>query len=194
MKKCINIFLFSVGNTMRKNRVKRITIQALFISSMVFTSISTASDLCKKYERMLFTCDIGKKNASICASENISPTEGYIKYRYGKSIESIELEYPLTQRAPKEAFSFAESGYAKGREIQLSFSISSYTYTLDLQSHSYGSDWSGIVVEKNKEKISELKCNMHNPGLDFADKVRHLNLAKKNIRNLGTSIPNCGNC
>ncbi len=143
-------------------------------------------DLCEENEKVLFNCGIGSKYLSLCSSKDLSPSTGYISYRFGELDKKPELEYPTDNVMPKDAFVYSYNPYAKGNSIQLSFSMGQYTYTVDVQSHVYRPDWYGVVVEKESEISSRLKCDLDKRrfGLMLLD---DLGFTVHRPRDLGTS-------
>jgi len=49
----------------------------------IWPSTPPSNNLCLKAERVIFACNTGKKSISVCASMELSPTSGYMHYRYG---------------------------------------------------------------------------------------------------------------
>ena len=169
---------------------------SLILISIAWAGIASASEmyragdepeLCTMSESVLFNCGIGLKSASICSSDDLSPTTGYISYRFGESGKEPELEYSSDNLMPKDAFIYSYKPYSKGNAIQLAFSKGRYTYTVDVQSHVYRTDWYGVVVEKDNEIIALLKCDLDKRrfGLMLLD---DLGFPVNRPRDLGTSI------
>jgi len=62
------------------------------------------SHLCTKDEAVLFTCAVKAKTLSLCASKTLTPSEGYIQYRFGTP-SKLELVYPPRPTHPRDHFS-----------------------------------------------------------------------------------------
>ncbi|UBM11616.1 hypothetical protein [Cupriavidus metallidurans] len=63
--------------------------------------------LCRPYEEVYFSCQIDEKILSVCACGNVSPDNGYVQYRFGKS-DKVELEYPEKSYPPRSRFSISD--------------------------------------------------------------------------------------
>ncbi len=59
---------------------------------------------CDVGETTVFSCSIGRKVASLCASDDIGPSSGRLRYAFG-AMGKPELVYPATHR-PRKAFSY----------------------------------------------------------------------------------------
>ena len=113
---------------------------------------------CSELEQTIFSCSVGKKIVSVCASKDISPTSGYLQYRFGKK-GAPELVFPAStepsQRSDVQArtlmFSGGGGGYLrfiKGRNDYI-------VYT------AIGKGWGtkdGVSVEQDHKLIANLKC------------------------------------
>ena len=113
---------------------------------------------CSEQEQTVFSCSLGKKLVSVCASSDISPTSGYLQYRFGKK-NAPELIFPATTestlrsvvRARTLMFSGGGGGYL--RFINGRYSYIVYT--------AIGKGWGtkdGVSVEKDDKPIANLKC------------------------------------
>ena len=59
-----------------------------------------AESLCNAQEQVIFSCSLGKKMVSVCASNDFSASSGYLQYRFGQK-DALELAFPnLTESAP----------------------------------------------------------------------------------------------
>jgi hypothetical protein len=70
-----------------------------------------------------------KKTASVCASTNLTSTEGYLQYRFGTK-EKLELVYPSTKKSTQELFYWREFRFYQGSIRELTFKSGEYYYTL----------------------------------------------------------------
>jgi hypothetical protein len=93
---------------------------ALFISGLA-ASASSAQTLCAADENALYSCKIGKRLASVCASKDLSDHSGYLQYRFGASPQKLELVYPSDKRHPKTAFKLATDNSTKSSAEMLFF-------------------------------------------------------------------------
>jgi len=135
----------------------------LIILTVLFSTNSTARNvepnLCQEKEHVYFSCATGEKIVSVCASKLSYPGYWYLTYRFGSLNNKTELEYTSTAKDFNDKFKFSYSGYSKGSTKELSFNISSYTYTLHEDRHVYRDDSAGVYVAKNGEIKKYFACN-----------------------------------
>ena len=102
--------------------------------------------LCQTKEKVIFSCSTGKKLISVCSSENLSTTSGYVQYRYGTK-ENPELSIPDPQAPPS---SFSTGGtliYSGGGGAYMRFNKGTYSYVV-YSGMGKGWDKQGVVIEK----------------------------------------------
>ncbi|HEC73253.1 MAG TPA: hypothetical protein ENI26_02650 [Methylophaga aminisulfidivorans] len=121
-----------------------------------------ANNLCQSDEVVAFSCDIRSKTVSVCVAD-----EDSLVYRFGKT-DAVEL----TLNAPVH---FSSTAYSGGGEGRLRFPNGRYDYVV--YSGITNGEWldkdtglrekvefAGILVLKDKQVLSKLKCSA------FADK------------------------
>jgi hypothetical protein len=123
-----------------------------------------APSLCASEETNLFTCSIGKKLVSVCASKDVSTTSGYVQYRFGHSGQAPELEYPAEKVPPASHFSWGFTGYAKGSTENLLFTRSGYTYTVYSERNAFDVNGWGVRVKTPDGKSRRLACSEQSPS------------------------------
>lgn len=133
------------------------------LCSVPLTAVS-AKSLCESVEHTLFTCSIGKKAVSVCASKDLSHTSGYMQYRFGRSKQALELVYPAQQVHPAALFSYDETGYAKSSLENLFFVRAQFTYTIYRESAAFDANGAGIIVKSADGKSVRLSCKEENPA------------------------------
>lgn len=124
---------------------------------LVTGSVLAGDSHCTKQEDTVFSCTINQKIVSVCASKNLSPSTGYLQYRFGNK-GSPELVFPSLTDLPKKytqakTLMFSGGGGAYIRFIKDQFSYVVYT--------AIGKGWGtkdGVAVEKNKKISSNFKC------------------------------------
>lgn len=117
--------------------------------------------LCEPEEIIIFSCALPKKKTvSLCSSKDASNNTGYMQYRFGRDVSSIELEYPRKQAPAKEFFKYHSSVFAKGGTAAVSFRIGSYRYSLFSTASVYGYSGSGVIVNRGQDaiRVSFLQC------------------------------------
>jgi hypothetical protein len=113
---------------------------------------------CSAQEQTIFSCSLGKNMVSVCASNDISPTSGYLQYRFGQK-NAPELIYPASTEPGRhsviraQTLMFSGGGGAYLRFINGSFNYIVYT--------AIGKGWGtkdGVSVTKDGKQIANLKC------------------------------------
>jgi hypothetical protein len=143
-----------------------------------------AQSHCIADEVPVFTCKIGKKIASICASKVLDESQGYLQYRFGER-NNVELEIP-----PKAHYKPAMVGYmsalcASCYANYVRFKIGDFRYYVFNASvrgpndpktgASTRDEPSGVVVMKSDKVIFSRRCTTpafdHNVGEHFWGKA-----------------------
>lgn len=117
--------------------------------------------LCEPEEVIVFSCALPKKKTvSLCASKDASDNTGYMQYRLGRNVSSIELEYPRKKAPAKDFFKHYTFAFSKGGTAAVSFWIGIYRYSLYNTSSSFGYNGAGVIVNRGKNTIRAafLKC------------------------------------
>ncbi|ASQ46053.1 lysozyme inhibitor LprI family protein [Legionella clemsonensis] len=134
----------------------------LFLFLLLFSvaSFAESNSLCQRNEQILFSCPTkNEKIISLCASENLSATTGYLQYRFGKK-NNIELYYPEREIPPGKAFTGRSQMFSGGGGIYLRFSKNNYDYIIY---SGIGKGWeiNGLILLKNLTFLSYFPCTMH---------------------------------
>lgn len=121
--------------------------------------------LCQPHEIAMFSCAIGSKIASLCASPDIGPSQGRLAYRFGRK-GAIELIHPEAPMPPDQAFSTAvvgDGGFA-GDIVRFSRGETRYTlYSIIVKGKG---DSDGILVSRAGRRLADLKCKDFALGTD----------------------------
>lgn len=113
--------------------------------------------LCKSGEEAAFACASGSKIVSLCASQGLNETSGYLQYRFGTR-RNIELVYPAgTTTPPRDAFEAGVTGGTAGGADFLQFSLGGARYTL-YSNYYRGRESDGLVVERGGKRVMSLRC------------------------------------
>ena len=118
-----------------------------------------AESHCRAQERIVFSCSLGKKTVSVCASADLSATTGYLQYRFGPR-GALELAFPdLTQATPAASYVQARTlMFAGGGGGYLRFVNGVYHYIVYA---AIGKGWGakdGVAVEKNGQLVTNWEC------------------------------------
>lgn len=123
-------------------------------------AVGAGASLCTAGETVVFSCGAGKtKTVSVCASPDLTRTEGYMQYRFGMPGKTPGLVYPATKAHPGSYFLSRTVAYAGGGAAYLKFTNGEYTYVV----------FTGIGRGWEKEGVA-----VENAGTDGAEKVAYL--------------------
>lgn len=111
---------------------------------------------CGPGEATVFTCPIGGKIVSLCASSERSFSAGTLQYRFGR-IGNVELTYPEKPIPPLEAFTGGLALYGSGGSSYVRFTRAGVAYTLYRYS-GIGHQEDGLVVSRGERKLLASKC------------------------------------
>jgi hypothetical protein len=126
---------------------------------------ASQGSFCTPLETVVFACRTGPKLVSVCASSDVSPTTGYLQYRFGKpgSREPIEMTLPETETAPREAASGENVPFSGGGGSWLRFrkGVTAYVVYTGIGRWGPGGETmekTGVVVERGGQAIANLPC------------------------------------
>jgi hypothetical protein len=145
---------------MRSLQVFTLTIVVATSSAGAVSSGGQASarTQCRAGEAVAYSCQFGKKVASVCA------TGASVAYRYGP-VGSPEIEIVSSGRDGLARRSFVV-GQGHGREDHVRFSKGDYSYVVhsgvagelsDIAGHT----WSGVVVMQGEAEFARLDCRQN---------------------------------
>ena len=90
------------------------------------------TSLCERDEKTVFSCNLGRKMVSVCASPDVSPTRGYLQYRFGQ-IDGFEPEMsvPKEKTAADRQLDGAHIGYVGANDMNYwRFKNGEYSYVV----------------------------------------------------------------
>jgi hypothetical protein len=118
---------------------------------------------CKSEEQVIFSCNVGKKVVSICASDTLGPASGTAQYRFG-ALGKIELKIPAQ---PQHPTTFSRLGVMRGpawADTHIRVANGEYAYTV-YEGEGRGWQRSGVLVAKNDQTLANLSCVSPRQGL-----------------------------
>jgi hypothetical protein len=136
---------------------------------------SNASSFCTAAETVVFACQTGAKQVSVCASRTVSPTTGYVQYRFGssgaagKSGAPLEIAHPAGQVHPLKAAYGSNETFSGGGGAWMRFRNPPYAYVVYSGIGRWGpsgepTSKEGVVIEKDGNAVANLKCNGNSSG------------------------------
>lgn len=122
--------------------------------------VNAAESHCQGEEQVIFSCSLGEKTVSVCASNDFSASSGYLQYRFGP-LGMPELTFPAVNDASVPVVQFIQARtliFAGGGGGYLRFINGEYHYIVYT---AIGKGWGtkdGIAVERSHQVIANLKC------------------------------------
>ncbi len=113
----------------------------------------------------MFSCAVGSRIVSLCASADIGPGSGTLVYRFGRK-GALELVHPDPPRPPGAAFSAAVVGDAGSAGDIVRFSRGDVTYTLYSVMVRGQDERNGVLVTQAGQRRAALKCRDFPLGKD----------------------------
>lgn len=112
---------------------------------------------CKPDETIVFSCPSGTRIISVCASKNLSQTDGYIEYRYGK-FKALEINFPPLERRAQQYVQARRLMFAKGGGVYLRFNNAPFSYNVYSAFVGGEGPKEGVLVQKNDRDITRHQC------------------------------------
>lgn len=146
-------------------RIKRLSISSrlVLLGAIICTLTQGASgapaSLCSAEELVVFSCELGRKQVSVCASRDLSASSGYLEYRFGTTLGPMELRFPSGKSHPSKVFRYFDRGEgAKGSLSNLQFGVGDYVYTVYRFRHAFEEEYAGVAVKSAAGKFAYLRC------------------------------------
>ncbi|WP_295623965.1 hypothetical protein [uncultured Nitrosomonas sp.] len=122
--------------------------------------VDAAESHCQEQEQVIFSCSLGEKTVSVCASNDFSANSGYLQYRFGP-LDMLELSFPTVNDASAPATQFIQARslmFAGGGGGYLRFINGWYHYIVYT---AIGKGWGtkdGVAVQRKHQLIANLEC------------------------------------
>ncbi|HIC7207781.1 hypothetical protein [Burkholderia stabilis] len=107
--------------------------------------------LCQSHEEIYFSCSLGGKIVSLCASGNISPNNGYVQYRSGVPAH-IDIQFPNKPYPPNGRFEISDISAGNLDCVHIKFKFGKYDYVI------YQGSPSGVCIKEHGDLISNETC------------------------------------
>lgn len=140
---------------------------------------AAARTLCAPAERVVFTCEIGRKLLSLCATRDLDETRGSLQYRFGTP-ERVELSHPAKPDHPSRHFTSDRlwSRHLGSLVVDLAFRRGTTGYSV-FRHELRGEVSAGVSVDV-AGKVTELACKDTKGTEDFIASVEALRLPSAN--------------
>jgi hypothetical protein len=133
------------------------TLGAMLVSSLPVSAVERPHPShCDPNEATVFTCTVGRKTVSLCASADRSFSSGTLQYRFGR-IGQVELSYPEKPVAPHEAFTGGLALQGGGGYSYVRFIRSGISYTV-YRFIGSGHEEDGLVVKRGEKELLAVTC------------------------------------
>jgi hypothetical protein len=117
-----------------------------------------ADTFCSVHEQTVFSCTLGQNTVSVCASDDLSPTRGYLQYRFGPRNSTVFLLPASTQSSSRASIRARSLMFAGGGGSYIRFLNGRYQY---IAYSAMGKDWGtkdGVAVEKDGKLLRHFTC------------------------------------
>lgn len=112
---------------------------------------------CSAAETVVFACAAGRKLISVCASRDVSPEAGYVRYRYGPP-GAPEIEWPDANDTTRNALAGGTLMFSGGGGAYLRFVRRDHDYIVYTAIGKGWGEQSGVVVERLGKRVANPRC------------------------------------
>lgn len=141
--------------------MKKTILLPAFLCVISSVAIAETPTHCEPGETVVFSCSVGKKTASVCASSNHGPAEGYLQYRFG-ALGNVEMTHPAKKEHPRDLFTafyatpVMDDG-SRAMVVSLEFGVNDYGYEITTFAKTDTSE-TELIVTKAGKNLATLKC------------------------------------
>lgn len=132
----------------------------LLAAGLALASQANAADdrpsLCMPAETAIFSCALGGKIVSLCATPDLDATQGTMTYRFGRR-GAVELTHPDQPRHPATAFTAGGDPVLLGDYVR--FSKGGFTYTIyALVGTQARRETDGLLITRGATILRDIRC------------------------------------
>jgi len=149
-----------------KTRSVPLVISAKALPAATAKPVGPKASFCGTGESIVFSCGVGAKMVSVCASKDAAPARGSLQYRFGRtdSREPLEMILPPRPMTPKKSASGGTVSFSGGGGSWLRFHNGPYGYVVYTAIGKWGPtgetrEKEGVVVERAGKVVASLKCS-----------------------------------
>ncbi|MBI2769957.1 MAG: hypothetical protein HYX47_10065 [Burkholderiales bacterium] len=117
---------------------------------------------CTPKEKVVWSCSGATKAYSLCASEDLGASQGYLQYRAGP-FGQPDFVYPAVRRHPRGYFTYESAN----RVAFLRFKNQQYVY--ELGDALLNPSW--IIVTKGSSQVANFQCRNSTQSLNDTDSI-----------------------
>ncbi len=156
-------------------------------SLVVGSALAISPTLCRMEEKTVFSCQTGKKFASLCASHGRETSKDSLRYVFGKP-KAIELSIPSKTVLPATQFHNGSTSYSLGSMHYVRFVNGQYEYIIysnqgqtkmDASKSLVQRGWlqEGVLVAKNTAMLANFPCRkFKHPVSAFRENIEYKNI------------------
>lgn len=134
--------------------------RAYFIGSVCLVASASAfaaNSHCTKAEETVFSCNLGRKVLSVCATKGLTAESGSMQYRFGV-VGKAELTFPKPDVLPKNVIQARTLMFSGGGGAYLRFNSGATSYIVY---SAVGKGWGtkdGVAVERHGKTATHFEC------------------------------------
>ena len=132
--------------------LRGITVAAAVVGA---TSAMGGPSHCKPGESTVFSCSLGRKIVTLCASYDLSENSGHLRFRFGRP-RAAEFVYPEANVLAREAF-VGGTIDARGGDF-VRFSRGGFTYTVETAFDPRRGEVAALKVHRGKKLVLDEAC------------------------------------
>lgn len=163
---------------MRKPRID-LPAAAIACAVLAWAPGAAARTLCSPAERVVFSCEVGRKLLSLCATRDLDDTRGSLQYRFGTP-ERIELSHPAKPDHPSRHFTSDRLWSRHYGSLIFDLAFMRGTTGYSVFRHELRGEVSAGVSVNVAGKVTELACKDTKGTEDFMPIVESLRLPSAN--------------
>jgi hypothetical protein len=136
----------------------RSTIVLSIIFFLCAAPVSAHSNLCSPKEMVVLSCKVKDgKILSLCASPDLSETNGTLHYRFGRP-GAVELSYPQGDGHPRTMFRRGPIGSGFGEFVRFTQAGATYTVEYADGPRVRGGIHAGVMIHKGTKRVAWVSC------------------------------------
>jgi len=134
--------------------------------------LQQSSTLCTSREVVIYSCTLPqRKIVSLCASQDASPSAGYMQYRMGRNRIALDMEFPKKKEVAKDHFKFHEELVETSHTVLFWVKESRFTLFIQIDPRSYYEY--GLIESRGHPPTRVLYSKCVRPPVVFQEYQNH---------------------
>lgn len=169
--------------------MNRIVLQFFFGALMLNATATGAEEkplvnLCQPDESVYFNCTTAKqKFISLCGSPDLSKSDAYLQYRFGKST-STEMVYPKNKTDSLSKFKYAHFFRPQTDRFRVGFENAGFNYGIFMNYEAPEPFEAGVSITTPEGRQGEVKCKSE-PEIKMDELEKVLQCNNEELSELG---------